>query len=388
MAEFQIIPASETDAWTKILHRCAAYDVFHLPGLHRLAQRIEGGTAYMIAYQEHGHCAALPILVRPVSEVAGLEHCELSDATSIYGYSGPIANVCEDDIDAAEFRHRFQDALRNAADQLNLISVVIRTHPLLPHTWLLDGWADIHTAGPIVAIDLTEPAEVQERNYSTRVRKDLRKSIRRGINVVEAPFHESIDDFMAIYNETMIRTHARPYYFFPREYYHSLRQVLGDSVRFYFAEIAGTRVSAALVFMLNGCIHYHLAGTPTWALHYSGVKAIVDHLRRWGNDNGYRWFNLGGGVNSSHDSLLEFKLGFTKQTSDFRLAKVITNPETYAELNRIRNEYKKRQGLTTSAANYFPEYRQPCDENQRALHPEIPTQSTRDSFAASGNQVG
>ncbi len=55
-------------------------------------------------------------------------------------------------------------------------------------------------------------------------------------------------------------------------------------------------------------------------------------MRVWGKGTGYQWFNLGGGVNSARDSLLEFKLGFSKQTFDFRWATVITNPDVYLEL--------------------------------------------------------
>ena len=72
---------------------------------------------------------------------------------------------------------------------------------------------------------------------------------------------------------------------------------------------------------------------------------ILDSVRSWGTDNGYSWFNLGGGVRSNEDSLLEFKRGFSKNLFDFKLATLVTDRRLYSGLCLARIDYETRNGL-------------------------------------------
>ena len=179
------------------------------------------------------------------------------------------------------------------------------------------------------------------------------------MRVIEVDYAEGIDDFISIYIETMRRNNASHYYFFSREYFLQLKAVLGESLKLYFAELHGEFIAAAMFFVNGNIIHYHLSGTPTRHKKHSGLKMILDSVRSWGTDNGYSWFNLGGGVQSNKDSLLEFKLGFSKNLFDFKLATLVTDLRLYSELCLARIDYETRNGLQPKSDYYFPRYRSP-----------------------------
>ena len=101
-------------------------------------------------------------------------------------------------------------------------------------------------------------------------------------------------------------------------------------------------------------IHYHLGGTRHDALRFGGIKADPGLGRTVGAEQGYRWLNLGGGVNSTKDSLMEFKLRFSKITFDFQLASLVVDPARYAELRESRLEFEASQRLEPISDPFFP----------------------------------
>ena len=366
MSQSKLISGKDEAEWMDVLDRCGSFDVYHLPSFHNLAQKMNEGEARLFTYQNGESIAALPFLLRPVAEVTGLEASKVFDATSVYGYAGPITNVSPENENAEEFRKEFQKSLSQELKRLQVVALFNRLHPLIPATWLLEGMAEVVTLGPVVAIDLSLAPEEQQKQMSSRVRRDLRKAAKSGVQVNEVPFLDGIDDFIPIYNSTMQKNEALDYYFFPREYYVQLKEALGDAVKLYFAKFEGEIVTAAMFFLKGNIIHYHLSGTPLRHLKHSGLKVILDHVRIWGTENGYSWLNLGGGVNCREDSLLEFKCGFSKNLVDFQLAKLVTDPGLYSELNQMRADHEVQNGLKTVSSGYFPQYRRPVVPNGEA----------------------
>ncbi len=359
MTQTKLIPIEQRTLWLQALERCGRHDIYHGPEYHRVSQLMGEGTPYLFTYQDETRWAALPFLVRPVSQVTGLESYELNDAASVYGYSGVISNVHQKDRGAIAFRTGFQQALHKTLKEKNIVSLFSRLNPLLDTKWLLGGLAEVVTLGPTVVLDLTESLQDQEKGMNQRVRRDLRKAVKAGVTVIEDESFKRIDEFIAIYNETMRDRDAQDFYFFPKEYYLNFKKELGGKIKLYFAELNGVVISTAMFFANGNIIQYHLSGTPSDQRKYSGLKLIFDVVRRWGTENGFAQFHLGGGVGAAKDSLLDFKAGFSKKMQDFAIVKMILDPALYAELNRARAAHENRNGAIVLSENFFPRYRRP-----------------------------
>jgi lipid II:glycine glycyltransferase (peptidoglycan interpeptide bridge formation enzyme) len=233
-----------------------------------------------------------------------------------------------------------------------VIAFFTRQNPLIDSSWLLSGCADVVNLSSTVCIDLRKPETVQNKEMTKGHRYDIRKAKNNGVTAREVEYFEFLDTFISIYYETMGRTGACDYYFFPKQYFLQLKENLGDAVRLYIAEAKGEVIAAAIFLLSNKIIQYHLSGALSAFLSLSGAKVIIDEVRRWGTDNGFFWFHLGGGVSSVEDSLFRFKAGFSKLRFQFQVIKWIIDPMVY-------NEAIKRSKQLDSC--FFPAYRKPLN---------------------------
>ncbi|NQT14847.1 MAG: GNAT family N-acetyltransferase [Planctomycetes bacterium] len=359
MSTYDLISANQPGTWNRVLERCGRFDSYHLLGYHLVAREHGEGEPYLFVFEDQGRCAALPLLLNPVAQVDGLSDSPDFDATSVYGYPGPISSVDPSDRGADEFRLQFQVAFLKAMDELHVVAFFARENPIINSSWLFAPIVDPTALGPTVAVDLTQPEEEQFRDYRRDHRRDVRQARRKGMVVREDPNFDRIEVFLDLYVETMDRTQAAAHYYFPLEYFLNLKRHLGDSVKLYFSELGGDVISAAMFLFSADVIQYHLSGTATSRLKCrGGVKLILDHVRRWGTQNGFRWFHLGGGTGAQQDSLFQFKAGFSNRLFQYRTFRCVFRPTTYRELVRRRQNRIGPNGLEGPTGDYFPAYRQ------------------------------
>ena len=358
-SETSIIPSDSTQEWMKALKVCGAHDIYHLPQYHLLAEKMGEGKAYLFFYHHNGEFAALPFLLRPVSEIEGLETSPYNDISSVYGYPGILSSIAKDSDSAEDFRIHFQAELLRVFEQLSAVAFFSRTNPLLPNTWMLEGMAEIVPLSTTIAIDLLKCNEEQLKQMTKGHKYDIRKAGKNGVIVEEDKTFHYIDDFIYIYNETMKRNNAAEHYYFPKEYYLHLKHCFGESIKLYFAKFEGKAISASLFFIEGSIIQYHLSGSLPEFFYLNGAKLILDEVRRWGTQNGFSWLHLGGGVGSSEDSLFRFKAGFSKLRLQFQIVRKIVDHDVYTELCCMRRKWALNNRHTLPETNYFPAYRRP-----------------------------
>ena len=97
--------------WLRVIEQCAPYDFYHLPQYHALAEGLGEGSARLLVYTEGNHVIAFPLLLRSFDgvEASGAIGSGWMDATSVYGYPGPVKST--EAIPAAVVAN-FQAALR------------------------------------------------------------------------------------------------------------------------------------------------------------------------------------------------------------------------------------------------------------------------------------
>lgn len=346
---------SSTDArWTETLTRFDVHDAYHLASYHRLAEEQGQGKSYLFTYDDGVHCTALPFLVRQVNEVPALAGSDRTDATSVYGYPGVLTTVEEGSAGAHRHRQNFQDALLAALAELGVVALFSRLSPLLPTNWMLQGVAQIVQLGYTVAIDLSQSEEAQLAQMTKGHRYDIRRAERLGVRVEHDEALQHMDEFIALYEETMRRVSAEGNYLFPSSYYRRLPALLGPALRLLVARQDERIVAASMFFATSTIAQYHLSGASTEGLELGAPKAILDTMRRWSAANGYRTLHLGGGVGAAEDPLFRFKAGFSKMRLRYSVARAIIDPSSYRQLCGLADVDDLQ------APGFFPAYRRPA----------------------------
>ncbi len=359
MLNYKLIPIDDKDQWNHALQLCGKYDTYHLPEYHLLAKEQKEGTPFLFFFQDEGYFAALPFLLRQISDVQGLENAQSFDVTSVYGYPGIVTNIENGSINSETFRRDFQKTLLHILTDKKVIAFFTRQNPLFQTSWLFQGMGDIQAMGKTVAIDLTQSTHEQEKSMTKGHRYDIRKAKESGIFAYEDKEFKRLDDFILIYNETMKRNGALEYYFFSKSYYNELKRLLGDKIKLFVAEKDGMLISASLFLVTGKIIQYHLSGTPDRCLSFSGGKVILDEVRRWGASQGYKWLHLGGGLGSMEDSLYRFKSGFSRSKFSFEIIKAIIDPRIYNKLVTQKKHWIESHDYEKNSDDYFPDYRTP-----------------------------
>ena len=216
-----IIPASAPDAWMEMLRTCTQYDFYSLPGYHRLAELQGEGKAMLFVYTENQYSIAVPLLIRPIANIPGLETTGRGwyDATSVYGYVGPIASHA--DIPASVLTN-FRRTLYEHLYQQRVVSLFGRCHPLINQEHLLDGLGEQIQLGHTVSICSTTKENLLLSQYRANHRTHINRLRRRGINCVWYDNSEQLDSFISLYHETMNRVQAADIYYFDTMYFQQL----------------------------------------------------------------------------------------------------------------------------------------------------------------------
>jgi len=381
-AAMVVLTTDRVDEWMSVLERATQHDFYYLPAYHALAEQRGEGEARLFVYEQEGYMLALPLMLRRINSAdAGAEAKQWRDATSVYGYAGPLAS--DEQVPALVIR-AFQEALEKALRELRVVSAFSRLHPLIPQHALLAGLGECRPGGQTVSVDLALPTESQRAQYRSNVKSGINRLRRAGVTCAVDPRKEHLGDFISIYHETMRRVGAQNAYFFEDEYFTGLVERLGPTLELFVVTMpSGEVVAGGLFTFCNGIVQYHLGGTRDAALKLSPMALVFETVRLWALERGARFFHLGGGVGSSADSLFRFKAGFSDSRHDFATWRWIIMPDVYHELTAEREQTNAAQNLDPVSAQYFPAYRspalpriEPCTTDAEAREDQIPEVAT------------
>lgn len=327
-------------AWPGLLEAAGGHDVYHLPAWHALAEAMGEGEARLFVYREGDRFVALPLLIRTIAGTG------LRDATSVYGYAGPILSASPPGAGLVE---HFRRALEGFAREQRLVSAFSRLHPLLDQAGLLAGLGEVRPHGSTVSLDLTLPPDRQTADYSRNHRRGLER-LRAGGFVSELDRElRYLDTFVAIYHENMRRVGADPFYLFPPAYFRGLRDGLGERLLLVVCRKGEEVASAGLFTLTDGIGQYHLGATADAFAGLAASKQVFDTARVLLAERGARVLHLGGGRGAAEDSLFRFKAGFSGRRHPFATWRWIVDPQAYARLAAERR--------LDPASDFFPAYR-------------------------------
>ena len=166
-AKADVLVPTDT-AWRAVLDR-VRHDVFHTPEYHCLPGFGQEGQPRAFHYQEGDRDFLWPYLLTPIADAPGY-----SDATSVYGYPGPVGSA------DPEFLARAWGALQDHWGSQRIVSSFTRFNPILGNFNLLAelpaAAAGVREFGNTVAIDLTLSEKVHLQQYHKNLSYDIRKA--------------------------------------------------------------------------------------------------------------------------------------------------------------------------------------------------------------------
>ena len=357
---FRVLQAAQEQDWNGVLAQVARHDFHHLAQYHRLAEERGEGRAHLFAYHDGAYTIALPLLLRPV-EASGGE--AWSDATSVYGYAGPLASHVG--MPASVLRS-FQKRLTDALVARRIVTVFSRLHPLIPQRGLLAALGECRPEGETVSIDLTRSPEEQWAHYRPSIRARIRKLRRAGLVGQRDRDKRHLAEFVEIYRQTMRRVKAHRSYFFEEEYFTRLASGLGEALELFVVTLDGAVVAGGLFTFCGEIVQYHLGGTGDASLKLGPMSLLFDTVRLWASEEGARTMHLGGGVGSREDSLLHFKKGFSDRRHVFWTWRWVVEPDAYRSLCDRNDRRNAEVGAPSASREYFPRYR--CSASPAVRH--------------------
>ena len=249
---------------------------------------------------------AEPVLLRLAGDggdvfFAALLRSDPADVVTPYGYGGPAATGEDPPLSA------FPEAYERWCRGRGVVSSFVVFHPLLGNAEspAAAGFHRVPLAGTVAwPLDGPDLLAGMHRHHRRLVRRALAGG--QDVTVERAP--ASLDEFVAVYEQTMRRADAAPFYLFPRSYWDALRE--GVPLVCVDVRRDGELLAAVLGMGEAPWLHYHLGGTTDAARGSGASHLALYSLAEWGREQGFSTLHLGGGVGGADDSLLEFKLRF------------------------------------------------------------------------------
>jgi len=250
------------------------------------------------------------------------------DVITPYGYGGPAGRHVR------EFWLAYEEWCRTNG----VLTTFVRFHPLYANA--REAPIRVEPIAPTVAWRLGQADLAAGMHLNHR--RAVRKAQKAGVTVTS---DEGVGEFVPLYEETMRRAAASPFYFFSSAYWRGLERA---TVARFDAQLDGAVVASALCLASPPWLHYHLGASSDEARRIGAMHLLFLEAATWARERGYERFHLGGGVGGREDSLHEFKRRFDPGgLADAAVGKAVHDEEAYARLT----------GGDASLDGFFPAYR-------------------------------
>lgn len=335
---------SQAKEWDELVRSFANYDVYYLSGYVKAFQIHGDGEPQLFYYNENG-LRGIYVYMKRKTAIEGVY-----DSITPYGYGGFLL----EGNDSSENMNALWNAYVDKMKSENIVDNFVRYHPVLANAVPMKTCSDVTDLGKTVSMDLTSE-EVIWKNIHSKNRNMIRKAEKNGIVIKHGQGLELFDDFIKIYNATMDKDNAEPYYYFKPEFYKSIHEDLKDNYEMFWAEYDGKIIAMSIMIFANGRLNYHLSGSDLQYRNLAPSNLLLYKAAMWGMEKGMKTFHLGGGVGSGEDNLYKFKIAFNRFSDcQFSIAKHIFDNEKYDELVAER---ASRDAEFDRESKFFPLYR-------------------------------
>ena len=340
-----IYTIEQSAQWDAVVRSFSEHDTYWLSGYVK-AFKIHGDGEPLLFFYVGKRVRGINVVMkRDISNdphfKGKLERGVYFDFSTPYGYGGWL-------IEGDDSGNLFATYEEWCSDN-GIISEFVRFHPVISNQKYSENNYDVFRLGRTVTLDLYSPEIIWE-NITSKNRNMIRKAQKNGIVIYNGCSHEIYDIFREIYNETMNKNSADPYYYFEPAFYESVLNDLSENAKVFYALLDGKVIAASIMLVENGRMNYHLSGSVRECANLAPTNLILYEAVLWGCANGWKTLYLGGGVGSCEDGLFCFKKSFYKgELNSFFIGKKIILPDKYDELVKIVGK--------ADNSTFFPLYR-------------------------------
>lgn len=274
------------------------------------------------------------------------------DIVTPYGYGGPLAEDVKD-IDALLLEYK--KAFTEFCKKKNIICEFIRFH-LYDNVDVREHYygETLHLLDNVVVNTIGEFDSDIWMKYEHKVRKNVKKAINNGLEIIIENNLDHIADFLSIYNSTMDRNNADDYYYLTDKYFESISNLLPENFMYFHAVKDNKIVATELVLCSEEYAYSFLGGTLTEYYAYRPNDYLKNEIIKWCNRTARKRFILGGGYHKD-DGIYQYKRCFTPDPDvPFYVGRYIFDEKMYNTIVNIRKSVDKDFKQSTG---YFPKYR-------------------------------
>ncbi len=344
--------------WTKTLANIP-HDIYQIPEYILLETIRSKGKAEAIIIEDRERTFFVPYIISSCESVISNKSLkeEIFDIKSPYGYAGILLNdvaTNSPDFVSAAFIE-FQEILKSK----RVCTAFLRMHPILNENLVdLLPPCTLTENGETVSVDLRIPEEKLWSHTRKGHKSTINKCKRMGMEAKFVPITEYIDEFTAIYHETMARVGAAErYYSFDLNYYHEMIKALGERLHLCIVEYENEVACVGLYTEICGIVQSTLGGTKDKFVHLSPSSLETDYARYWAHRRGNKFLHLGGGVGGTQDHVYKFKAGFSKLRHSFYTLRLIIDQDKYDYLVNLKAKSHNIAVEELKESNFFPAYR-------------------------------
>lgn len=349
--------AHEADVrrWTELWKRWPDREVFAHPAYVRLYCDGERSRAMCAVLETADGCVMYPFIVRDLTTEPfwNGSRGQAYDITTPYGYGGPFTWGA---TDAAALAVPFWRGFERWCSETGVVSEFLRFTLFSDDVLPFPGTQEPRLDNVVRRLDVDPEAMWME--FEAKVRKNVNRARRSGVEVAVDPTGERLDDFLRIYSSTMERRSASSHYYFPRSYFERIHDELPGQFVYLHALHEGSVVSTELVLVSSGSIYSFLGGTDRDAFKLRANDLLKYEIIRWGVQQGKRRFILGGGYEPG-DGIYRYKLSFAPDGAlPFYVGTRVHDSVLYQQLVGRQRRLAEAQGREwTTTSSYFPRYR-------------------------------
>ena len=336
------------EKWNDYVKKVPNYDVFYLKEyvFSFMKENRENGEPLLIIYENGEDYAINVVFRRDISETeyfdGKLEKGKYFDLISPYGYGGFLGNVS----DYKKVDLEYEEYCR----QSGYICEFVRFELFSDYYRFFAG--EVETRTHNVIRDLDMGLDDIWMDFKQKVRKNVKRATKSGLEIVVDESGKYLDEFLNIYYGTMERTKAESQFFFSRAFFERLNQMHGNYVYFhvkYKEKIISTEL---VIYGADTCYSY-LGGTNKDFFDLRPNDFLKYEIIKWAKKKGMKRFVLGGGYGQD-DGIYQYKVCLApKGIVDFYIGRRIFDQENYQMLVDLRIE----NGNTDLKQEYFPKYR-------------------------------
>ncbi|RHB49232.1 GNAT family N-acetyltransferase, partial [Exiguobacterium sp. AM39-5BH] len=337
----KVVHIDEIEKWNSIVRSFSNYDVYYLAGYLK-AFYIHGDGEPILFHYETEDIKILNVAMKREIKVNASESndvlkTQFYDLSTVYGYGGPLIEGVFNKTDLIKFDEEYIAKCQ----EMNIVSEVIRFHPVLENYISFEGVYEIVELGKTITMDITEVQNIL-KNMDAKNRNMIRKAQKNNVHIYWGRSPELIVKFKTMYESTMERDQATPYYFFKDNFYSSVLNDLKHNCLIFYAIYNYEIIAMSMILFSNAQIHYHLSASDNNFRNLGATNLLLYEVANWGHSNQFKTFHLGGGLGSKEDNLYKFKKVFNKKSKTvFKIGKKIFLHDAYSHLVDLRTNESK-----------------------------------------------